>query len=394
MTRTLFSRRRLLQLGAGTAFAGFIPRLSSAAGTRDPRFMTIVLRGALDGLTAVPPVGDPSYNHLRGDLAHKVGTPVPLSDMFGLHPAMPNLARQYRAGQALIVHASASPYRDRSHFDGQDVLESGQPGPGHKDSGWLNRLLLTQGSGQKIAPDRGLAIGAITPLILRGQADCLGWTPSTQPLRDDALPGRVMALYKASDPKLADICATALRSQAIAGAAGDNAKGKADLMVAMAQGAARMMARDDGPRIGAMAIEGWDTHSSEISILEKQLSGLDRALGAYEQTLGPVWNDTAILVITEFGRTAAINGTNGTDHGTGTVAFLTGGAVKGGRVIADWPGLKTNQLYQARDLAPTTDIRAVAKGVMQGLFDTPVSIMGQDIFPESAGVAPMRDLIA
>ena len=391
----LLSRRHLLQISGGAVFANTIPFAAQAAGSRDPRFITIVLRGALDGLTAVPPIGDPDFFAIRGALASRIGAPLPLTGDFALHPAMPNLARQFRAGHAMVIHAAASPYRDRSHFDGQDVLESGQPGPGHKDSGWLNRLTLTQSGREKIGTFKGLAVGAMTPLIMRGPAECLAWVPGLGTGSDEGLPARLMSLYKETDPALAAAFVASLKSQSLVSeATRPGPPSHSGAMSGVGLGMARLMARHDGPRIAALAIDGWDTHSDEVSILKSKLAALDSLLATLETALGPVWNDTAILVITEFGRTAAINGTNGTDHGTGTVAFLAGGAVKGGRVIADWPGLKTNRLYQARDLAPTTDIRAVAKGVMQGLFDTPVSAMGQDIFPESADVAPMRDLIA
>ncbi len=401
------SRRHLLQLGGAAAFASFIPATGHSAGARDPRFITIVLRGALDGLNAVPPVGDPDFMALRGDLMKKIDAPLPLhgpltgapDDFFGLHPSLPNLARQYGAGQALILHAAASSYRERSHFDGQDVLESGQPVPGRTDSGWMNRLLLTQTPAQKVKMESAVSVGTTTPLILRGQAPSLGWTPGNLGLADESLPGRLMALYEASDPQLAEICAAAMRTREIAGMGegGDkavNSPALPETMVAMAEGAARMMARDDGPRIAALAFEGWDTHTSEVAALKRQLNGLDRALAAFETTLGPVWSQTAILVITEFGRTVHVNGTAGTDHGTGTTAFLTGGAVRGGRVIADWPGLKQGQLYQGRDLNPTHDIRALAKGVMQPLFDLSDTTLANEIFPDSAEIKPMPGLIA
>ncbi len=393
-----FSRRNLFQMGGVAAFGAFIPLTARAAGARDPRFITIVLRGALDGLTAVPPVGDPDYARLHGREAQTTSQPLPLNTMFGLHPAMPHFAAQYRAGQALVVHACASPYRDRSHFDGQDVLESGFTTPGHTDSGWMNRLLLTLRQDQRITAMQGLSVGTTTPLIIRGQADILGWAPSSLSLKDPDLPGRVLALYQESDPAFAATFRDAIKTNRItAGFDANSARGgPADpqMMAAMATGTAQFLARDDGPRIAALAFEGWDTHVSETDRLTRLLGGLDDALYAFLHTLGPVWKDTAILVITEFGRTAAINGTQGTDHGTGTTAFLTGGAVKGGRVIADWPGLKTAQLYQGRDLAPTIDLRSIAKGVMAELYDVSDKALATTIFSNSDTAVPMKGLIA
>jgi uncharacterized protein (DUF1501 family) len=260
----------------------------------------------------------------------------------------------------------------------------------------MNRLLLTLPNEQRTNP-RGLGIGAMTPLVIRGKAETLGWAPSTLKAADADLPPRLLSLYQAGDPMFANVLQEAITTGRIAsGYNTQNAAGGAGdpkTMVTMAEGAARLLAAPDGPRICALAFEGWDTHAAEAQRLQTLLSGLDNAFAAFEQTLGPVWKDTAILVVTEFGRTAAVNGTLGTDHGTATMAYLVGGAVRGGRVVADWPGLKREQLYQNRDLAPTTDLRSIAKGVMTSFYDTPRSALDSEIFPDSAAAAPMRDLI-
>ncbi|MBW8733593.1 MAG: DUF1501 domain-containing protein [Asticcacaulis sp.] len=394
----MIDRRKFLSaIGATAAFGGFIPLAARAAGARDPRLVVIILRGALDGLTAAPPVGDPDYAAVRAQLA--LPDAIALDSMFSVHPSLGNFARQYKAGQAILIHAAASPYRDRSHFDGQDVLESGMTAPGHTDQGWLNRFLQTLPVAERANP-RGLGIGGVTPLVIRGAAPVLGWAPSTLKPVDADLPPRLMSLYEASDPMLAKVLNEAIATGKIAngysgvsrGAGGG--PGDPQTMIAMAQGAARLLAAPDGPRICALAFEGWDTHAQETQRLKTLLGGLDGALDAFEQTLGPVWADTAVLVITEFGRTVAVNGTGGTDHGTAAAAFLTGGAVRGGRVIADWPGLKPNQLYQNRDLMPTTDLRAVAKGLMVSLYDVPASALADKVFPDSADVKPMMGLIS
>ncbi len=393
----MIDRRSLLgAMGATAAFGGFIPKTARAAGARDPRLVVIVLRGALDGLTSAPPVGDPDYTAVRAQFA--MPDAIALDSMFSVHPSLVNFARQYKAGQGVLIHAAASPYRDRSHFDGQDVLESGMTAPGHTDSGWLNRFLQTLAVDQRVNP-RGLGIGGVTPLVIRGAAPVLGWAPSTLKPVDADLPPRLMSLYQASDPLLAKVLNEAIVTGRIANGYSGMSKGAGggpgdpQTMIAMAQGAARLLTAEDGPRICALAFEGWDTHTQETQRLKTLLAGLDGALGALETTLGPAWNDTAVLVVTEFGRTVAINGTQGTDHGTAAAAFLTGGAVKGGRVIADWPGLKSAQLYQNRDLMPTTDLRAVAKGLMVSLYDTPASALADKVFPDSGSVAPMAGLI-
>jgi uncharacterized protein (DUF1501 family) len=394
----ILTRRHFLQWGGTAAFGACIPYTARAAGARDPRFICIILRGALDGLAAVPPVGDPDFLRLRGAQGRSMGPPLPLDGFFALHPAMPHFAEQYKAGKGLVVHAIASPYRDRSHFDGQDVLESGFPGPGHTESGWLNRLLQTLPHTQLVKRVQGLSIGTTTPLTIRGPANVLGWAPSALTLNDPDLPDRILDLYDGSDKFLAETLRDAIATRRItAGFDAKSARGgpsDPDMMFSMATGAAQLMARDDGPRIAALAFEGWDTHVAETDRLSRLLGGLDNALDTFQKTLGPAWKDTAILVITEFGRTASINGTQGTDHGTGTTAFLTGGAVRGGRVIADWPGLKSSQLYQARDLAATTDIRSVAKGIIAGFYDIPENVMSSSIFPDSMSAPLIKDLIA
>lgn len=398
--------RRAVLGASGALFAwAFMPKFAHAAGGRDPRFITIILRGALDGLTAVPPVGDPDYEGLRQSIALRTdgdNPALPLDGFFALHPSMPNFQRMFQAKQAAVVHASATAYRERSHFDGQDVLESGYPSPGHVETGWLNRLLEGLPAGERIAPGpservRGLSVGSNAPLVIRGKAPVLGWAPSILRQADGDLPPRLADLYGKTDPQLAQLLKEGMETGRIASGLDMKAKGGAgdpDGMVQMARGAARLLAQEDGPRVAALAFEGWDTHAQETERLAKLLHGLDDSFLAFQQELGPVWKDTAIVVATEFGRTARINGTEGTDHGTATTAFLAGGAIAGGRVIADWPGLKQNQLYEARDLAATTDIRAVIKGVAVDLLGADAGHLAEAVFPGSQAVQPMKGLVA
>ena len=401
--------RRSLLVTGGALFAwAYMPRFARAAGGRDPRFATIILRGAMDGLSAVAPVADPDYVALREGIAlSKDGDKpaLPLDGFFALHPAMPNFARLYTAGSALVVHAVASPYRERSHFDGQDVLESGLPGVGRNDSGWMTRALHALPKGDRVAQRGGLGVGSITPLVMRGPASVLGWAPQALPKADDDTAARVLDLYQHRDPALAEALTRGLDTDKMAtrsGLVGDAAKPRggsdsAEGMKLAASGAARLLSQDDGPRLAALAFDGWDTHANEggaTGRLAQLLGGLDGALAEFETVMGPAWKDTVLLVVTEFGRTAKVNGTIGTDHGTATVAFLVGGAVKGGRVIADWPGLKTAQLYEQRDLKPTTDLRAVTKGVMADHLGLSAAVLGGPVFPDSAKVAPLKGLIA
>lgn len=397
--------RRALLIGGGALFAwANLPRFALAAQGRDPRLVVIILRGALDGLSAVGPVGDPDYARLHGDLALSLTgehAALPLDGFFALNPAMPNFARLYHAGQAAVVHAVATSYRERSHFDGQDVLESGYPHQGRTDSGWLNRAVANIPVGERVRPARGLGVGPVSPLVMRGPAPVLGWAPQILPIAGGDLASRVLDLYTHRDPVLATALRDGLATGTMAGSGGDPAKGTGMNQPAgmrqAASGAAKIMAAEDGPRVAALAFEGWDTHANEggaTGQLANRLSGLDGAFEEFEKGLGDKWKDTAIAVITEFGRTAKINGTTGTDHGTGTVAFLAGGAIKGGRVIADWPGLADAQLYEGRDLKPTADLRAVLKGLLADQFGVPAGMLADAVFPDSAKVVPVQGLIA
>jgi uncharacterized protein (DUF1501 family) len=404
--------RRELMLASGTLFAwAFAPKLARAEG-RDPRLLTIVLRGALDGLAAVAPVGDPDWIGLRGDKALTLNgaTPgLPLNSFFALNPAMPNLHHLYQSGAATIVHASATPYRERSHFDGQDVLESGVLRPGASETGWLNRALTTLApAGRAGSASRdAFAVGPMTPLVVRGPAPVLSWTPPRLPPANDDTMTRLLELYRHTDPALARALEERMGLAAIAGAGGPAKSDPkpqpgpaAQVRAYFAESAgmaAKFLAQPDGPRIGALAFDGWDTHADEGALngkLAALLGALDGALAAIETNMGPAWRDTVVVVVTEFGRTARINGTEGTDHGTATVAFLAGGALKGGRVIADWPGLKPAQLQDGRDLKPTTDLRAVVKGLLHEHLRVDQAALSAKVFPDSGAVKPMMGLLA
>jgi uncharacterized protein (DUF1501 family) len=402
------SSRRAILGAAGALFAAaFVPRMAYAApGARDPRFVLIILRGALDGLSAVPPLGDPAYAGLREGIAlSREGerAALPLDGFFFLHPSLKNLSRLYATGEASVIHAVATGYRERSHFDGQDVLESGQSGPGLTQSGWLNRLIGALPAGERISRKGALGVGVVPPLVVRGPAPVTGWAPPVIQRADDDLIGRLADLYGQRDRQLAEALNRGIETERIARGEGMSGAGRpragADVAGGMRQiaaGAAKLIAADDGPRIAALAFEGWDTHANEggaTGRLANLLVGLDGAIAAFEEWLKPVWNDTVVMVATEFGRTARVNGTVGTDHGTGTCAFLVGGAVKGGRIIADWPGLRPEQLHQQRDLKPTTDLRGVAKGIVSDLFGLSGPVLAEMVFPGSGEIRPMKGLV-
>jgi uncharacterized protein (DUF1501 family) len=408
--------RRELLLGSGAFFAwAAVPRVARAEG-RDPRFLVIVLRGALDGLAVVAPVGDPDWGKLRGDkaLTLDLSTPaLPLDGFFALNPSMPNFHRLYQAGQATIVHAVASSYRERSHFDGQDVLESGVPKPGAADSGWLNRTLAVVEPGGPADPHarQAFAVGPIAPLVVRGPAPVLTWAPpKLAPVGDDTT-NRLLDLYRHTDPTFARALEERVGLAAIARAGGMSMEPSDDRPAAQPGGiaqvrayfadtagsAAKFLAEAEGPRVGALAFDGWDTHVNEgidKGRLANLLGALDGAIAAIETNMGEAWRETVVVLITEFGRTARLNGNDGTDHGTATVALLAGGALKGGRVVADWPGLAEANLYESRDLKPTTDLRAVLKGLLEDHLRADPPRLEASVFPDSAGAQPLRGLLA
>src|SRR5262249_26863659 len=262
-------------------------------------------RGALDGLGAVAPVGDPDWTSLRGDRALLLEgkTPaLPLDAFFALNPAMPNFHRLYKLGQASIVHATATPYRERSHFDGQDVLESGLSKPGATDTGWLNRALLALESGGRVNPGdgRALGIGAVTPLVVRGKAPVMSWVPQRLLPASDDTRARLLDLYQHTDPKLASALQARIQLAAIGGVT------KADepmpdtpsvlpiarlrTYVSESAGAvARFFAKADGPRVGAVGFGGWDTHINEGAAagqLYNLLGVLDGAIASIETNMG------------------------------------------------------------------------------------------------------------
>jgi len=419
-----YSRRSFLGTslfaGASTLMAS---RLALANAPTDARFVFVLLRGALDGLSAVPPVGDPEYAALRGQIAlarNGEGAALPLEGPFGLHPALKFLHDSYAAKELAVLPAIASPYRERSHFDAQNVLESGDLRPHGSTSGWINRALTALPAGK--SREAGVALGANVPLAMRGPAEVASWSPTKVAALDDATLARITDLY-ARDPLLSRRLAEALESDAIASEAQTAADAEsADVAMAMtatkpetvverdakakrnynaryaetARAAAGFLKREDGPRVAMFDTTGWDTHANEGGAqgqLALRLRGLDAAMAALKESLGPVWRHTVVLVATEFGRTAAINGTRGTDHGTGAAAFLLGGAVAGGRVLADWPGLARSSLLDARDLKPTRDLRTVMKGVLRDHLGVPAAALDSKVFPDSAGARPMDGLI-
>jgi uncharacterized protein (DUF1501 family) len=382
--------------------ASGIPGLTLARADSDARFVLVILRGAADGLAIAAPYGDGNYREIRGELAlpgpGDSGGLNKLDGLFGLHPSLPNIYEQYREDQALIVHAVASPYRERSHFDGQDILENGAAQVGSLRDGWLNRALEPLGGA--LGDEVAIAMAQNTPLVLRGDNSVTSWAPSQLPDAEESTLRRLQDLY-ASDEFFATRLAQALDAQAIAdGEAGMGqlrSRGNdAEQLRTLMHAAARFLTAEDGPQIAVLEASGWDTHANQgttTGSLANRLEGLDNGLLTLQRGLGDAWAKTIVAVVTEFGRTVAVNGTRGTDHGTASAAILLGGAVAGGRVVTDWPGLRGADLYQGRDLQPTTDMRSVFKAVLAEHLDVPETHLESVVFPDSKSAPPMRDIV-
>ena len=392
------TRRSVLAGGATLTLLAPFARLAAATNT-DSRFVLVILRGGLDGLAAVPPYAEPAYAQLRGSLAlSKPGTAdgaLDLDGTFGLHPALKNLHAMYRAREALVLHAAATPYRERSHFDAQNVLEDGGTAPNASGGGWLNRALAALASTGDAR--EAIALADSVPLVLRGELAVTSWAPSQLPETDDDTLARVKRLYEAADPELAASLNGALEAREIAGDARMGGGRGGQAVAPLASAAARFLSSANGPRIAVLDASGWDTHANQGAAqgpLAQRLGALDSGLQMLKTELGAHWSETTVLVVTEFGRTVAVNGTRGTDHGTAGCAFVCGGAVAGGRVVADWPGLSARDLHEGRDLRATTDLRSLFKGVLHERFGVSEAALARSVFPSSDAVEPLAGVTA
>lgn len=383
MEKSLINRRDFLRIaGIGGAALLASPYISFAAANTDRRFIFIIQRGAADGLNTVIPYADPHYAKLRGALAIDVSKAIKLDGMFALHASLAETAKLYGAGQAAFVHAVASPYRERSHFDAQNVLETGGTAAYQLKDGWMNRMLSLLPA-QK---NEAIAFAATIPMALRGNAEVISYANSNLPQASDDLLIRVAELY-AQDAQLNALWTTAMEANNMA----DDSNKQQD-PASFGKLAASFLARADGPRIAMIETGGWDTHSAQEGRLARQLKQLDTLIAALKNGLGDAWQKTTIVVATEFGRTAATNGTGGTDHGTGSAAMILGGDVKGGRVIADWPGLNAANLYQNRDLKPTLGLDNLIASLVGESFGLDTTKVAKVLFPESA-IKPLTGLL-
>ena len=366
------------------------PRVSFGQVRQRGRFVFVLLRGGFDGLAAVVPYGDPSYRGLRETFAFDRDELVPLDDTFGLAPGLAPWRVLWDEGELAAVHAMAIPYRTRSHFDGQAILETGLDQPVGSSDGWLNRLLQVMGGERS-----GIAVAAGMPRSMMGTFEVQTWSPTQLGVVGDAFLERLATLYR-SDRALQGRFEAALQQEELVGDMAMGGGGRRTGVAPILQAAATILRQENGPNVAALEFSGWDTHANQ------GLAGgpLDRLLGqladgvlGFRRDMGEAWRDTTVVVMTEFGRTARPNGTRGTDHGTAGAGFVIGPRVARSIVHTDWPGLSERALFEGRDLAPTLDTRAVLKAIVAGTFDL-TSAQADRVFAGTEGLTVPYDLMA
>ncbi len=377
-------------LGCSLAASPFLTPVALASGPWDNRLVVIVLRGAMDGLDAARPLFDRDYASLRPNLNDGKG--IPVANDWALHPGLKPLIPLWKAGEMGVLHAVSTPYRDgRSHFDGQEVLEAGTLRPDGTAGGWLNRMI---GAVPGMTAETAYAVGQERMAILSGPAPHLRWSPDVQ-LEMSPQVRRLLEMTLHDDAMFRDAALQAVSianslslDAAMQAAAAEDAEEAPSMMMAapkpgsyaaIAQFAASRLREDT--RIASFSVNGWDTHDNQTPHLTQSMTRLSETILTLRDGLGPVWDKTAVLCLTEFGRTARENGTKGTDHGTGGAMIYAGGALRGGQIAGKWPGLAEADLYERRDLMPTGDVRAAAGWIMRGLFGLEASLIAQTIFP-------------
>ncbi len=403
------SRRGLLATAAGFGLSLqllAVPAMAADDGLNKKKVIVVICRGGMDGLSVAPPVGDSEYRGLRGGLA--LNDALPVDSTFALHPQLTAVHAMAKAGEARIVPAVATPDRARSHFEAQDVLETGAAGVYSTTSGWLNRAVEAMSAHRKVD---AISIGATAPLLLRGRVQTASWSPGRGVDAEARLPTLLQDLYRNDDllgPALARGLATETMAKdataglengsqpammAAGGGKGGDVQAGREAARTLGQSLAGFMREPGGPTVAAISLDGFDSHANQAGLLTQRLAYLDAVLDGVHQGLGPEWKNTVVLVATEFGRTARANGTGGTDHGTASTALILGGALKPGGIVGDWPTLKASALFESRDVAPTVDMRGLFKGVLAEHMAVDRAALDTTVFPSSAAVKPVSGLV-
>jgi uncharacterized protein (DUF1501 family) len=368
-----------------------LPTVRFAQVPGSSKLVFVLLRGGFDGLAAVVPIDDPSYSSIRGAMAFAPSDVVRIGDGFGLAPGLSPLKALWDEGQVAALHAMAIPYRTRSHFDGQAILETGLDRPDGSSDGWLNRLLQVM-EGER----SGIAVAAGMPRSMMGSHEVGTWSPAKLGVVESEYLDRLSFLYRL-DPTLHGSFEAALQMNDVVPEMdqGSGLRTSSGQPSAVLAAAARILRQPDGPNVAALEFSGWDTHANQGlsgGQLDRLLGQLSQGLVTFKEDMGEAWTDTTVVVMTEFGRTARPNGTQGTDHGTAGAGFVIGPQLARSAVVSDWPGLSDSSLYEGRDLRPTIDTRTVLKGVVSGVFDLTAG-QADRVFPGTAGIRGMSELM-
>ena len=382
--KIMMNRRNILGVMGASAATFALPNMAFAKTGGNKKFIFILQRGAADGLIALAPTGDSAFETMRGGFVRDLEDAHKIDSYFTMHGALTNMARLYGEKQLVLAHAISSSYRDRSHFDGQNVLETGAATPYDLNSGWLNRLIGLLPDGRR----KAIGFGKTLPLALRGEYPAASYTPNAGRDPNANLLTRISDLYS-DDPKLSSAWEQALQTRDMVGEVGKI--GRSDY-AAIGELMSRLVKGPEGASIATYETTGWDTHTGQSFRSKSELGRLDAFVEALQAGLGEDWDNTVIVVATEFGRTVRMNGTQGTDHGTGSLAYVLGGAVRGGRVVSDWPGIGPSNLLDDRDLMPTTSLELLMAGVIGDHFELDSGKVAHELFPGATKGVPVSGI--
>jgi len=382
--RIMMNRRNILSALGASAATFALPNMAFANSGGSKKFIFILQRGAADGLMALAPTGDPAFEDMRGSFVRDLEASHKVDSYFTMHGALNNMERLYAKKQLVLAHAISSSYRDRSHFDGQNVLETGGAAPYVLNTGWLNRLIGLLPDGRR----KAIGLGQTLPLALRGEYAAASFTPNATLDPHADLLSQVSDLYS-DNPLLSSAWEQALQTRDMVGDVGKI--GRRDF-AAIGELMSRLIKGPEGANIATYETTGWDTHTGQSFRSKTELGRLDSFIAALQTGLGDDWDNTVVVVATEFGRTVRMNGTQGTDHGTGSLAYILGGAVRGGRVISDWPGIGSSNLLDGRDLMPTTSLEMMLAGVIGDHFKLDSEKVSRELFPGSIDGTPVTGI--
>ena len=366
-------RRDFIKAVPASLFLTGFPNLGFTKTNKDGRLIVINLEGGMDGLCAVPPLGDTALRSARRDLL--INDNLSLNPFFGLHPSLKSFGEMLANDEATVIHATAFPYTKRSHFEGQNIVETGVVTPFSSKTGWLGRAMELAGVG-------GRSLSLDTPLLVRGDMAVEAYYPSN--MRGSAVPNMeilevLKSIYEGDALETTEVLQQQL-------AASRNAPRVRD-PEGLASFAGKKMQEAHGPKVAVIRVNQFDTHANqgtEEGLQAEQLEVVDNVFAALKSGLGKMWNSTVVMTVTEFGRTLGQNGSAGTDHGYGSACMIAGGLLENAGIVSDWPGLKSNNLYEGRDLLATIDMRSVCAACLEATFGLEHDQITEDVFSDKA----------